>query len=150
MRVDFVHVALNCEDLGVIERFYTKHFGFRRARVVQLGDDQILFIKAGCIYMELFKAKEERPIPRADRDGPVFAGLRHIAFQVDDLDAKLEELGDEVKLMLGPMEFDDFIVGWRSAWVADPEGNIIEISQGYVDQENPPPFDAESTTPLSS
>jgi glyoxylase I family protein len=30
------------------------------------------------------------------------------------------------------MNFDDFIRGWRSVWLADPEGNIIEISQGFV------------------
>jgi glyoxylase I family protein len=34
------------------------------------------------------------------------------------------------------LDFDDFIQGWRAVWVADPDGNIIEISQGYVDQED--------------
>jgi glyoxylase I family protein len=29
----------------------------------------------------------------------------------------------------------------RTAWVADPEGNIIELAQGYVDEENPPALD---------
>ena len=57
------------------------------------------------------------------------------------MDAKLRALGDEVKVTLGPMSFDDFIPGWRTVWVADPEGNIVEISQGYVDQENPPALD---------
>ena len=28
----------------------------------------------------------------------------------------------------------------RAVWVADPEGNIVELNQGYVDEENPPPL----------
>jgi glyoxylase I family protein len=40
------------------------------------------------------------------------------------------------------MSFNDFIPGWRTAWIADPEGNIVEISQGFTDQENPPPLGA--------
>jgi glyoxylase I family protein len=33
-----------------------------------------------------------------------------------------------------------FIPGMRAVWVADPEGNIVELNQGYVDEENPPPL----------
>ncbi len=40
----------------------------------------------------------------------------------------------------GPFDFDAFIPGWRTVWVADPEGNIVEITQGYQDEENPPAF----------
>lgn len=28
---------------------------------------------------------------------------------------------------------------WKTAWVADPEGNIVEVGQGHVDQPEPPP-----------
>ena len=31
------------------------------------------------------------------------------------------------------MDFDAFIPGWRTVWVADPDGNIVEISQGFKD-----------------
>ena len=44
------------------------------------------------------------------------------------------------RVTLGPLGFDDWIKGWRSAWIADPEGNIIERSQGYQDEANPPPL----------
>ena len=27
---------------------------------------------------------------------------------------------------------------WPTFWLIDPEGNIVEISQGFTDQENPP------------
>jgi len=42
----------------------------------------------------------------------------------------------------GPLDFKGFILGWRTAWLADPEGNIVELSQGFVDQDNPPSLPA--------
>jgi glyoxylase I family protein len=134
----FSHVAISCKDPLATERFYSKYFGFKRARVIPLGSDQIVFIKSGDTYLELFRSKEQAPIPPADQDGPWYPGWRHIAFQVDNVDAKLAEMGEDARITLGPLDFDDFISGWRTVWVADPNGNIVEISQGYVDQENPP------------
>lgn len=134
----FVHVSISCRDPLAIERFYTKFFGFKRARVVPLGAEQVVFIKSGDVYLELFQAQGERPIPPYEKDGPTYPCIKHIAFQVDNVDAKLAELGSAAKVTLGPMTFDDFIPGWRTVWIADPEGNIIEVSQGYVDQDNPP------------
>ena len=52
------------------------------------------------------------------------------------MDAKLAEMGDDAVVTLGPLDFDDFIPGWRTVWVADPDGNIIEISQGFADQSS--------------
>lgn len=134
----FAHVAINCNDPIAIERFYTKYFGFQRARLIPLGDEQIVFLKSDNVYLEVLKAKGELPAPKPGGDGPQYSGLRHLAFQVDDINAKLKELGEEAEITQGPMNFDDFIPGWLTVWIADPEGNIIEISQGYVDQQNPP------------
>ncbi len=143
MSLRFSHIALNCRDMAVIEAFYSRHFGFRRARVIDLGNEQIVFLRAGDMYLELFQAKGEAPAPLADHDGPTYAGVRHLAFQVDDVDAALDSLATETDITLGPLEFDAFIPGWKTAWVSDPEGNIVEISQGFVDQENPPEFAPE-------
>jgi glyoxylase I family protein len=138
----FSHVALNCRDPLVVERFYTRHFGFRRARVVPLPDgSQIVFIKAGFVYLELFPAEGERPVLPPTADGYHFPGTRHLAFQVDDVDAAVAALtADGRTVTLGPLDFGGFIPGWKTAWVADPEGNIVEVSQGFVDQPTPPPL----------
>jgi glyoxylase I family protein len=136
----FAHVALNCQDLAATERFYTRHFGFRRARVVVLPDAQIVFIKSGDMYLELFQATTASPAPPPAKDGPAWEGVRHLAFQVDNVDAKLAELGDAATVTFGPFNFHDFIPGWRTVWIKDPDGNIVEISQGFVDQANPPPL----------
>ncbi|MCX6081310.1 MAG: VOC family protein [Chloroflexi bacterium] len=134
----FSHIGLTCKDPAAQEHFYSKYFGFRRARVLPLGDDQIVFIRSGNFYIELFKAKEQSPLAAPKDDGYPFAGIRHMAFEVESVEAKLAELGSAVKVMLGPADFGSFIPGWMGAWVADPEGNIIELNQGYVDQALPP------------
>ena len=134
----FSHVALSCADPIATEKWYAKYFGFSRARVIPLGEEQIVFLKLGSVYLELFQAKGSSPLPVPENDGPGYPALRHIAFQVDDVDALLATMGNEAKVTLGPFGFDAFIPGWRTVWVADPDGNIVEISQGFTDQENPP------------
>lgn len=136
----FAHVALNCQNPAATERFYTKYFGFRRARVVELPDAQIVFLKLGDMYLELFKATGESPAPAPTNDGYPFAGVRHLAFQVDNVDAKLAEIGAAASVSFGPFSFNDFIPGWRTVWIKDPDGNIVEVSQGFVDQANPTPL----------
>jgi len=135
----FHHMGVVCADMAATERFYSTHFGFRRARVIPLGGgDEIIFLKSGAVYLELFRAKETNPAPAATGTGPDYPGWRHLAFKVDDVDATLAAMGADARITAGPMGFDAFIAGWKSAGVADPDGNIVEISQGYVDEENPP------------
>lgn len=135
------HISLTCQNPIAVERFYTKHFGFTRARVVPIGDTQIVFLRGPGIYLELFQATEEAPITPPEGDGYSWPSVRNISFEVEDVDAKLTVMGDEANITFGPRSFDEFIPGWRSAWLRDPEGNIIQITHGYVDQENPPPLD---------
>ncbi len=134
------HVGLSCNDPIAVERWYTKHFGFTRGRVYAPGEGQVVMIQAGGVYLELFKSTEERPAPKVEGAGPDYSGFRHFAFLVDDLDAKLAEMGDEAPITLGPLDMSQFIPGMRVAWVADPEGNIVELNQGYVDEDSPPPL----------
>lgn len=137
----FSQVAITCEDAIATEKFYTQHFGFRRARVAELPDGaQIVFLKMAdsAFYLELFQATEASPAPAATNDGPQYPGVRHLAFKVASVDAKLAELGEAAKITLGPLSFDDYIPGWRTAWISDPDGRIVELSEGFVDQENPP------------
>ncbi|WP_030199209.1 VOC family protein [Streptomyces sp. NRRL S-87] len=132
------HVGLNCTDQKVTEEFYTRWFGFTRARVVDLGASQIVFLRKGDAYLELFPAGTE-PARAAQEDGPQAPGrMRHLAFQTDSVDAFLADLGDAAEVTLGPLDFDDFICGWRTVWLRDPDGVIVEVSQGYHDDEAGP------------
>ncbi|MGV3558755.1 VOC family protein [Larkinella arboricola] len=134
----FSHIALSCADPVRTEQFYSAHFGFRRARVVPLGgDNEIVFLKNDqSVYLELFRADAELPnLPAPAGDGPHYPGVRHLAFQVTDVDAAVLALGDAAEITLGPLDFSDFIPGWKTVWLKDPDGNIVEISQGYTDQD---------------
>ncbi|WP_189089126.1 VOC family protein [Deinococcus ruber] len=131
----FSHVALNCRDLAATERFYQQHLGFQLVRRIDLEDSSIVFLRLGDVRLELFQSQEDRPDEHSD--GPARVGVRHLAFQVDDLDTALSRLGSAAQLTLGPLDFDSFIPGWRSAWLTDPDGRVIEISQGYADDPAP-------------
>ena len=96
----------------------------------------------GGVALELFPAEGERRRRAASGTGPTHPGVRHLAFLVDDLDAKLAEMGDDAKITLGPLDMGGFIEGMRVAWITDPEGNIVELNQGYEDETNPPPLDS--------
>lgn len=129
------HVGLNCRDQPVTEEFYRRWFGFERARVVPVGEQEIIFLRRGPVYLELFSSPERSPVA-AGADGPPYPGIaRHLAFQTDDLDAFLDRVGDQVPVSLGPLRFDDIIPGWRTVWFTDPDGVIVEVSEGYRDQE---------------
>ena len=129
-------LAITCADQSVTEAWYTKNFGFRRARVAKLPDGkEIIFLKMAdsSFYLELFAADEPSPLPQAINDGHTFPGFRHLAFKVDDVDKKLTEIDSPV-ISLGPLDFDSYIPGWRTVWILDPDGRVIEISQGFQDE----------------
>ena len=133
-RLAFSHVAITCQDPEAVERFYGKHFGFKRARVYAPGPGQVVMLKAHGVYLELFPSTQPAPVAPATGAGPEYAGWRHIAFLVDDLDAKLAQMGGDARVSLGPLDMSDLIPGMRVCWLADPEGNIVELNQGYRDQ----------------
>ena len=57
------HISLTCDDPIAVERFYTRHFGFRRARVVDIGQGaQIVFLRGAGTLLELFRAAEPNPV----------------------------------------------------------------------------------------
>jgi len=134
----FHHVGFVCRDPHKVEQWYVKHFGFKRARVAAPGPNQVLFLKRDDCYLEVFRATKDSPLPPPEGAGPEYPGWRHLAFKVDNIDELLVQMGPEARVTLGPLDFGEVIPGWRTVWVADPEGNIVEISQGYVDEEQPP------------
>ncbi len=134
----FSHVALNCNDPIKIEQFYCKHFGFKRSRVYEPGPDQVVMIKLGDCYVELYSAQGKPPLPAPEKDGYAFAGVRHFCLSVSDLDGLLKQIAQDADLSLGPLDMSQYVTGMKVAWIKDPEGNVVELNQGYQDQLNPP------------
>ena len=88
------HISLTCRDPLAVERFYTRHFGFVRGRVVDLGGgNQIVFLRGPGIRLELFQATAERPVPPPENDGYPWPSVRNISFEVDDIDAHVRGNG---------------------------------------------------------
>lgn len=48
-------------------------------------------------------------------------------------------MGSDAKITLRPLDMSQFVPGLRVCWLSDPEGTIVELNQGYVDEVNPPP-----------
>jgi glyoxylase I family protein len=129
------HVGLNCRDQKATEEFYSRWLGFERVRTVSAEGTDVIFLRNDHVLLELFPANGD-PLFESNADGPPNPGvIRHLAFQTDDVDAFMAELGDEAPVSLGPMDFHDFIPGWRTVWLSDPDGVIVEVSQGYRDQD---------------
>jgi len=131
--MQFAHIALNCADVSETIAYYSAHFGFEVSRRLPIGGEkEIVFIRRDDMHLELFPTDLESPAIKDD--GPLNIGLiRHFAFQVEDVDATLAAMGDAAKITLGPLNFDAFIPGWRTVWLRDPSGHIVEITQGYKD-----------------
>jgi len=129
------HVGLNCRDQKATEEFYSRWLGFERVRKVSADETDVIFLRNGHVLLELFPANGD-PLFESTADGPPNPGvIRHLAFQTEDVDGFLAELGDEAPVSLGPLDFKEFIPGWRTVWLQDPDGVIVEVSQGYRDQD---------------
>ena len=123
--MNFSHIALNCRDIDVTERFYVEHFGFARARNIPLGGNaRITFIRNGSMLLELFAAEGDRP--DGEGDGPHGAGIRHIAFQVEDVDAVYARAVEAGAKPIMPVS--DMFWGDRYGQIEDPFGHRWSIA----------------------
>ncbi len=130
------HVALNCRDRKAQERFYARHFGFTRARVFEGGrPDEFVMLKLGDLRFELFQS---RGVPPGARGGEQPVGFKHLCLEVPDVAAKAGELRAE-GLEPGPViDCSHQVPGLRICFLQDPEGNTIELLEGWKDDPDPP------------
>lgn len=129
------HIAFHCRDRLALERFYTKHLGFQRARVFNAGtENEFVMLRLGACCIEFFASAH----PEAETADPA-VGVKHLAYETGDLDAVLASMkADGVEP--GPIMEDVGVEGMRICFLQDPEGNTIELMEGWKDQENPPPL----------
>lgn len=136
IKTKFLHIGVTCKDPVCFEEFYSKHFGFTRARTVVMSDTKkLIFIKDKTgLCFEIFQAEEKLPFPQAGSDGPHYPAWRHIAFEVDDVNAKLIDMGDDAVISKDMVNLEKYTKNWKAVWLKDPEGNIIELCQNYLDE----------------
>jgi glyoxylase I family protein len=127
------HLALNCLDVAAQEAFFSKHFGFRRSRTFNPGKpNEFIMLKLGSMRLELFPA--DRAHSSNQKGGEQRIGFKHLAFDVPKLETAMQSLqGDGIQF--DPViEQDHVTPGLRVVFFRDPEGNIIELMEGYRDE----------------
>jgi glyoxylase I family protein len=118
------HVAIICTDYAKSKHFYTEVLGMKAVREVfrKERNSYKLDLEVGGLYqIELFSFPE--PPPRPSR--PEAAGLRHLAFEVDDIEVAIAEVNVH-GIITEPVRVDEF-TGKRFTFMADPDGLPIEF-----------------------
>jgi catechol 2,3-dioxygenase-like lactoylglutathione lyase family enzyme len=127
------HVAINCCDLGKSLDFYGRILGFKRLQSVDCGDfDIVYFALPGGGRLELFDyhgLNRNTAYRRAESD----SGLRHLAFQVQDVAAHEAELRREgVEITLPTCDLPNLEA--RVLLFLDPNGVTIEFCERIGEQ----------------
>ncbi|KGO93089.1 SMU1112c/YaeR family gloxylase I-like metalloprotein [Flavobacterium subsaxonicum] len=121
------HVAIICKDYQASKHFYTNILGFtvvaenyRKER-----DSYKLDLAVNGTYaIELFSF----PNPPARPSRPEAQGLRHIAFEVPDIDDTVAWLAKN-NIEAEPIRVDEF-TGKRFTFIADPDDLPVEFYEG--------------------
>lgn len=118
------HIAIICSDYERSKTFYTEILGFKL--VGELYRHERKSYKAdlavnGQYQVELFSF----PDPPQRVSGPEAAGLRHIAFEVSDVDTTVLLLRQK-NIIAEPIRMDE-TTGKRFTFIADPDGLPIEF-----------------------
>ena len=118
------HIAIICSDYAISKKFYTQKLGLSIIREVyrEARDSYKLDLALGDQYIiELFSF----PNPPERTSRPEACGLRHLAFQVKDIEATVRQLA-LVDINSEPFRIDEF-TGKHFTFIADPDGLPIEF-----------------------
>jgi glyoxylase I family protein len=128
------HIALNCRDLAAQEVFFSKHFGFQRSRTFNAGKpDEFIMLKLGPVRLELFPTDSAKT--GYQQGGEQVIGFKHLAFEVPKLEPAIEALRADGIEPDPIIDVGQVIPGFRIVFFRDPEGNILELMEGYRDEE---------------
>lgn len=120
------HIAIICTDYHRSKDFYTTLLGLEIIREVyrEERDSYKLDLSLNGEYViELFSF----PSPPLRPSRPEAAGLRHLAFAVEDINNVVEEL-ERKGVVVEPVRIDSF-TGRAFTFIADPDGLPIEFYQ---------------------
>jgi glyoxylase I family protein len=118
------HVAIICSDYKVSKKFYTEVLGFTiHAEYYREQRNSFkLDLKLGDLYcVELFSF----PNPPARTSRPEACGLRHLAFEVENIEQAVKWL-EEKGVNVEPIRTDEY-TGKRFTFFADPDDLPLEF-----------------------
>jgi glyoxylase I family protein len=118
------HIAIICSDYQKSKKFYTEVLGLSILREVFRENRQSYKLDLelnGTYIIELFSFPD--PPQRVSR--PEATGLRHLAFEVNDLEKVIAHL-EKFKIEVEPIRIDEF-TDKRFTFIADPDNLPIEF-----------------------
>lgn len=118
------HVAMICSDHERSKEFYTRVLGLTLvAETYRAERDswKLDLVVPGGVQVELFTF----PGAPARPTRPEAIGLRHLAFEVDDLDAEVRRL-ESLGVAVEPVRVDE-LTERRFTFFADPDGLPLEL-----------------------
>jgi len=120
------HIAIICSDYQKSKQFYTEVLGFEIQQEVyrkERDSYKLDLTLNGTYLIELFSFPEPKPRPTQ----PEAAGLRHVAFAVENIEEAIKHIqsfGVEVE----PVRLDEF-TGKQFTFFRDPDDLPIELYQ---------------------
>jgi catechol 2,3-dioxygenase-like lactoylglutathione lyase family enzyme len=127
----FHHGGVSVPDLDEAIDWYGRVLGFELEKrfYIDAAKSHTAFVKKGPLRFEIFQVEGAATLPEDRRHPPSDLkthGNKHVAFQISDLDAFLEEVqakGADVAFVVR----EDF---GRGCFLRDPAGNLIEFVEG--------------------
>lgn len=120
------HVAIICTDYTVSKNFYVNILGLEIVQEVYRAERKSYKLDLsvnGYYQIELFSFEN----PPERRSGPEAAGLRHLAFEVDDVAAAAAKLNAK-GVKTEDLRIDEY-TGKAFTFFSDPDGLPLEIYQ---------------------
>lgn len=118
------HIAIICSNYEVSKKFYTETLGLTIVREVyrKERDSYKLDLTLNGMYViELFSF----PTPPKRATQPEATGLRHLAFEVNDIEKTIKEL-EQKGIKAEAIRIDEF-TGKRFSFIFDPDELPIEL-----------------------
>ncbi|WP_446719401.1 SMU1112c/YaeR family gloxylase I-like metalloprotein [Joostella sp. CR20] len=118
------HIAIICSDYEVSKRFYTEVLGLSVLQEVyreERDSYKLDLALNGNYIIELFSF----PNPPSRVSRPEATGLRHLAFQVTNLESAVAKL-QQYNINVEPIRIDEF-TGKRFTFFNDPDDLPIEL-----------------------
>jgi catechol 2,3-dioxygenase-like lactoylglutathione lyase family enzyme len=134
------HIGINVEDLEAAKLFFTD-LGFVAVGEAKMQGkllDEVTGLKGARTEFVMLEApdsqvrleiiKYHEPVdPEVRPGGPNALGLRHMAFQVEDLDDIVKTLQQKGHDLVGSIQNYENV--WKLCYVHGPEGIIIELAE---------------------
>ena len=117
------HVAIICSDYEISKEFYVEKLGFEIIREIYREERQSykLDLKIGESQIELFSFPNSPKRPSY----PEACGLRHLAFEVNDIEAAVKELKGK-NIQVEEVRIDEY-TGKKFTFFNDPDGLPLEL-----------------------